>query len=308
MIVLMYGFTVLLLLYGMLLLKKEKKKQVSARLATVFNETAEETVPAGTPGEDIKKISFFSRIIKPLWKETRKSLQKNLTSEKREILEQKLLQAGSPFGMTPVEFRIVQIVMLVLLPLLAGGYALLTNAEPGRILMFTAGGFAAGKYLPSFYLKQKAKARNKEALKALPDFIDLLTVSMEAGLGFDSALSKVTAKKEGVLSSEFQRCLEEMRLGKTRKEALSGVRQRLELEDVNSLIGSIIQAEQLGIGMVQVLNVQANEIRGRRKQRAEETAMKAPIKMLFPLVLFIFPCIFIVILGPAIIQIVEVFE
>jgi tight adherence protein C len=307
MIVMMYGLTVLLLLYGMLILKKEKKKQVSARLAAVFNDTTEETVLAGDPGEEIKKLSFFSRIIKPLWKETRKSLQKNLTSEKREILEQKLLQAGSPCGMTPVEFRIVQIVLLVLLPLLAGGYAFFINAEPGRLFLFAAGGIAAGKYLPSFYLKQKAQARNKEALKALPDFIDLLTVSMEAGLGFDSALSKVTAKKEGVLSSEFQRCLEEMRLGKTRKEALSGIRQRLELEDMNSLIGSIIQAEQLGIGMVQVLNVQANEIRNRRKQRAEEAAMKAPIKMLFPLVMFIFPCIFIVLLGPAIIQIFEIF-
>ena len=179
------------------------------------------------------------------------------------------------------------------------------NISRSLLLVVLSIGLAA--YIPYVYLKMQIAKRGALAVKELPDFIDLLAVSMEAGLGFDAALSKVVSKKPGVLSYEFQRCLEELKLGKTRREALSGVRDRLICDDIKLLIGSIIQAEQLGVGMVQTLRVQADEIRLRRKQRAEEAAMKAPIKMLFPLVLFIFPCIFIVLLGPAIIQIVEMF-
>lgn len=145
------------------------------------------------------------------------------------------------------------------------------------------------------------------ALREFPDILDLLTVSLEAGLGFDAAVTKVVSKKEGVLASEFHRCLEEIRLGKTRREALSGIRERLEVDAVNSFISSILQAEKLGIGMVKVLRAQSQEVREQRKQRAEEAAMKAPIKMLFPLVLFIFPSLFIVLLGPAILQFIAAF-
>jgi tight adherence protein C len=131
---------------------------------------------------------------------------------------------------------------------------------------------------------------------------------LEAGLGFDSAISKMVAKKEGVLAAEFRRCLEEIRLGKTRREALTGVKERLVFDEIKVLISSILQAEKLGIGLVQVLRVQSQEVRDKRKQRAEEQAMKAPIKMLFPLVLFIFPSIFIVLLGPAAIQFMQAFS
>lgn len=146
------------------------------------------------------------------------------------------------------------------------------------------------------------------ALREFPDILDLLTVSLEAGLGFDAAITKVVSKKEGVLANEFHRSLEEIRLGKTRREALSGIRDRLEVDSIKAFISSVLQAEKLGIGMVQVLRVQSNEVREQRRQRAEEAAMKAPIKMLFPLVLFIFPSLFIVLLGPAIIQIIATFK
>lgn len=306
MLTLTYVLTVLLVLYGLLLMKKEQKKLHAERMALVLGEKQQEAVLEG-PTDELKKQSFFQRMIEPIWKKCKRMFQKNLTNQKMAKLELKLLQAGNPFKMTPVDFRMAQLVLLVLLPLLAGGFAYLLNTGSGSLVLFVFAGFFVGMYVPRFYLQQKAKERNKLALKELPDFLDLLTVSIEAGLGFDSALSKVVAKKEGVLSTEFQRCLEEMRLGKTRKEALTGVRNRIKLDDVHSLIGSIIQAEQLGIGVVQVLSVQAIEIRSKRKQRAEEAAMKAPIKMLFPLVLFIFPCIFIILLGPAIIQILETF-
>jgi tight adherence protein C len=162
--------------------------------------------------------------------------------------------------------------------------------------------------MPRTYLSSKIKTRQKLALKELPDFVDLLTVSLEAGLGFDSALSKVIEKQAGFLVDEFRVCLDEIRLGKTRREGLTGIKNRLKVDEISTLLNSVIRAEKLGVGIVQVLRIQSVEVREKRKQRAEEQAMKAPIKMLFPLVLFIFPSLFIIILGPAVIQIINTFK
>nr|WP_240324910.1 type II secretion system F family protein [Paraliobacillus quinghaiensis] len=298
-----YTLTVMLLIIGSIAWRKEKKQQIKSRISSAFQTDLQNEVVK--PTDEIKRLSFSNRILQPIMKQLKQTFNQNISSEKREKLEMKLLQAGTPLGLTPVEYRIVQLAIIVLLPLIFGLYGLLLQMSGGAILFFVLFGSLIGGYLPRFYLNQKTAKRNKLALRELPDFLDLLTVSMEAGLGFDAALSKVVAKNDGVLSKEFQRCLEEMRLGKTRRESLSGVRKRLLIDDIHSLIGSILQAEQLGIGMVQMLNVQSLEIRGKRKQRAEEQSMKAPIKMLFPLVLFIFPCIFIVILGPVVINLVE---
>ncbi|RKQ33253.1 type II secretion system F family protein [Oceanobacillus halophilus] len=303
-----YFITIILLIYGLLKWRQEKRRAIQNRITAVFQMNEVETERFLEPTDEMKKLSFSKRIIAPIWKKIVRSYKSNLSNEKKEKIEMNLLQAGNPFGMSAVEFRIVQASLYIILPIIFGLYSFLLQPSTGVILLFILGGFAVASYVPSYYLKQKAKARNKKALQELPDFIDLLTVSIEAGLGFDSALSKVVSKKDGVLSREFQRSLEEMRLGKTRKEALSGVRERIFIDDVKSLIGSIIQAEQLGIGMVQVLNVQSSEIREKRKQRAEEQAMKAPIKMLFPLVLFIFPSLFVVLLGPAIIGLIDTFQ
>ncbi|MFA9556313.1 type II secretion system F family protein [Evansella sp. AB-rgal1] len=303
MIIMTYISSLLLLVLGIVLWRKEKRLLINGRLQSVFQEQRSII----ESDDDMSKLSFSKRVIIPTWKKMKRSFQKNIDSEKQEKLENKLLQAGNPFRMTAVEFRFVQLILFSLLPMIAGGYGYMLNMDISRVLLFVLIGFLIALFYPSYYLKQKTNARNKQAMRELPDFIDLVTVSIEAGLGFDSALSKVVEKRDGVLSDEFQRCLEEVRLGKTRREALTGIKQRLTAEDVQTLIGSIIQAEQLGIGMVQILRVQSDEIRQKRKQRAEEQAMKAPIKMLFPLVLFIFPCIFIVLLGPAIIQIFETF-
>ncbi|MDQ0256980.1 tight adherence protein C [Evansella vedderi] len=293
--------TIVLLIYGLFLFRGEKKDRIRSRVTTVFQGNYTEATT--DEKDEIKKLSFSKRIVAPVWKKMKGSTQKKISNEKLEKIENKLLQAGSPFGMTPGDYRILQIVVMILLPVLFGFYAyILDSTNTGFIVMLVFGGIICGLFLPSFYLKVKTNSRNKLASKELPDFLDLVTVSIEAGLGFDSALTKVVEKRQGVLSYEFQICLEEMRLGKTRREALSGVRNRLNNSDVKSLIGSIIQAEQLGIGLVQTLRVQSLEVRQRRKQRAEEAAMKAPVKMLFPLVIFIFPCIFIVILAPAVLQ------
>ncbi|QOR67510.1 type II secretion system F family protein [Cytobacillus suaedae] len=292
--------------YGLLTIRTEKSKQVEKRLSILKKEQQEQGVIATS--NETRERKFYERILLPLWKEFKRSFKRKIPGEKEAKLEIKLLQAGNPFGMTSFEYRLIQIGLIILLPSLFGSYGLLLNSNLAVVLLFGIIGVLVAISLPRYYIILKIKNRNRLALRELPDILDLLTVSLEAGLGFDSALSKVVSKKEGILPSEFHRCLEEIRLGKTRREALSGIRERLVIDEVKALISSILQAEKLGIGMVQVLRVQSNEVRDRRKQRAEEEAMKAPIKMLFPLVLFIFPSIFIVLLGPAVIQFMDAFK
>ncbi|WP_170158471.1 type II secretion system F family protein [Aquisalibacillus elongatus] len=294
----------ILLIGGFALYRREKMVKQSARKSYVLG--MEESVESETDDEEEKR-SLYERLIQPKLRDFKRKFRRTMPNEKQEKLELKLLRAGSPMGLSPFEYRIVQLILYVSLPLVFSLLAVLGNASFSRLLLMIFLGVGMAAYVPFVYLKLKTSQRYNEAVKELPDFIDLLAVSMEAGLGFDSALGKVVSKQKGILSIEFRRCLEELKLGKTRKEALSGVRQRLDVDDIKLLIGSIIQAEQLGVGMVQTLRVQSEEIRERRKQRAEEKAMKAPIKMLFPLVIFIFPTIFIVLLGPAIIQIIDMF-
>jgi tight adherence protein C len=160
-----------------------------------------------------------------------------------------------------------------------------------------------GAYLPSVWLKSKAKQRQKAILKALPDAIDLLTTSVEAGLGIDAALGNVAEKVKGPIAVEVRRVLREIAVGSTRQDALRQFAARTQLPDVQQFVNAIVQAEQMGVSLGQVIRVQADQMRIRRRQRAEQQAYKAPVKMVFPLVLFIFPSIFVVILGPAMIQV-----
>jgi tight adherence protein C len=162
-----------------------------------------------------------------------------------------------------------------------------------------------GYTIPEFWLGGRVKKRQHAILLQIPDTLDLLTISVRAGLGFDAALGKVVEKMEGPLVDEFRRALAEVRVGKARRDALRDIVPRTEVVPLTNFIGAIIQAEQLGVSISKVLQVQSEQLRIERRQRAEEAAAKAPIKMLFPLVGCIFPSLFIVILGPAIILIMQ---
>ncbi|WP_179107244.1 type II secretion system F family protein [Sediminibacillus massiliensis] len=296
-----FFLTISLLFYAIMAVPAAKKAHIQKRIQTYF--TAEPS--AAIPEEEGDNRSFMERMVKPAWKKVKKNYQKKLNKEKADKLEIRLLQAGQPFGYSPVEFKILQVGLMVGLPLIFAGLAFLSHSSLMIGMLMVLGALGAAIMFPKSFLKMRAQKRMNAALKELPDTLDLLTISLEAGLGFDAALSKVTSKKNGVLSDEFKVCLEEIRLGKTRKEALSAINLRLPLEEIKALTYSIIQAEKLGIGMVTVLKVQTEDIREQRKQRAEEKAMKAPIKMLFPLVMFIFPTLFIVLLGPAVLQFLD---
>jgi tight adherence protein C len=170
-------------------------------------------------------------------------------------------------------------------------------------MLFGLFGVAIGFILPEFWLGRRIRSRSMEMVLQLPDALDLLTISVEAGLGFDAALAKVVEKMEGPLVNEFRQALAEIRMGRTRRDALRDVVARADAQPVSNFIGAIVQAEQLGVPIAKVLQIQSQQLRIERRQRAEEAAAKAPVKMLFPMVGCIFPTIFIVILGPAIVTV-----
>lgn len=309
MLLISFLLTISLLFLCMILKLFESKFKVQKRIDKFMQgDTASSKDREETKALLKDRAGLLKNIILSFRNKTEGYFGNKIPTKKEESLEKKLLQAGNPLGMSAVDFHVLKIALNILLPIIFGAYGKLLGVGFLGIIILAVLGFLAASFVPNYYINSKIKARYKQALRELPDFLDLLTVSLEAGLGFDLALNKVIAKRNGILSSEFHIGLEEMRLGKTRKEALTGVKDRLGFDELKSLINSILQAEKLGISMVQIFRVKSQEEREKRRQRAEEEAMKAPIKILFPLIFFIFPSLFIVILGPIVIQFMGVFS
>jgi tight adherence protein C len=176
---------------------------------------------------------------------------------------------------------------------------MLTDAGITRQLLFGVVMGLLGFFLPSIWLGRRIKGRQDEIIKTLPDALDLLTISVEAGLPFDGAMQRVAEKWDNELSRGFQRLLTEMQVGKSRRDALRDMADRMGVPDVTSFVAALVQADQLGISIAKVLRIQAEQMRIKRRQRAEEKAQQAPIKMLLPMTFLIFPTILIIILGPA---------
>jgi tight adherence protein C len=306
-----FFITVTLILYSLYAIPHERKQRVKNRLARIAgdgNGTVEKEIAASAePAEE--RPPLIKRILRAAVVRFRRRFRNRMDEREQAKIDILIAQAGKPYGMSSVEFRLVQMALMLACPAIGLVYSVfLLRQSIGTTILIVIASIIAAWRLPYVFLSGKAKRRARTVLRELPDVLDLLTVSLEAGLGFDAALGKLVSKKEGVLTSEFHRCLEEIRLGRTRREALIGVRDRVPLDELRALVSSILQAEKLGIGMVHVLRVQSAELRDRRRQRAEEQAMKAPIKMLFPLVIFVFPCLFVVLLGPVLIQFIETFS
>jgi len=251
---------------------------------------------------------FSKRILSPVTQSLAKTFMGLAPQSLRRIVEQRLLMAGG-FGRLSVnEFFLLYIFIATFLPIVTGLLLIIMKTPANKIVGLSMIAFVIGAIIPMMMLNQKIAARKLSIQKALPDVLDLLTVSVEAGLGFDGALAKLAEKMKGVLVEEFKRVLQEIRMGVTRHDALASLGTRCDVSDLSMFTTSLIQADQLGVSIGNVLRVQSVSMREKRKQRAEEKAMKAPIKMMLPLVLFIFPTIFIVLLGPAMIQIVKTFS
>jgi tight adherence protein C len=217
--------------------------------------------------------------------------------------ESRLASAGYPYGLRTIDFMGLKVMASLATSGLAFLLFGLALSGPSTGFILAVMGLVLGFFIPDFWLSRRIKARQKAILLSIPDVLDLLTISVKAGLGFDAALGKVVEKTVGPLTDEFRRALAEVRIGKTRRDALKELVGRTNVPALTNFIGAIIQAEQLGVAIANVLEIQSEQLRIERRQRAEEMAAKAPIKMLFPLVGCIFPSMFIVILGPAMILI-----
>src|SRR4051794_39394112 len=250
---------------------------------------------------------FLERTFRPLAARLSGRMSRMASSSFQERTEKRLALAGNPGNLRVADWLGIKavgaVVGAVIFLLLFGVLGVLGLPPVLRILMGGIG-LAFGYTIPEFWLGGRVKKRQHAILLQIPDSLDLLTISVRAGLGFDAALGKVVEKMEGPLVDEFRRALAEVRVGKSRREALRDIVARTEVLPLTNFLGAIIQAEQLGVSISKVLQVQSEQLRIERRQRAEEMAAKAPIKMLFPLVGCIFPSLFIVILGPAIILII----
>jgi tight adherence protein C len=224
-----------------------------------------------------------------------------------ETVTNKLLRAGLNRKVSPTGYLASKAILCFLGFVGGQVFASLAGALASKALLLGLVGALVGFMLPDSVVTMKTRGR-KEVLRAeLPDALDLLAVSVEAGLGFDGAISKLTEHMEGPLADEFALALGEMRIGESRSNALTKMMKRVDTPEFSAFVRAIIQADQLGISLGRILKVQASDTRNRRQLAAEERAMKAPIKMLFPTVIFIFPAMFIVVLGPAFMNLSELF-
>jgi tight adherence protein C len=251
--------------------------------------------------------SFTQRMLMPIMHGAARGLGNLLPKTLISGVERKLITAGEPMNIQGF------LTMVLISTAAAVGFGLLILFVMGSSIGLTQLGIFGllafvGFYLPFYIVNSRAKQRQHAIVKSLPDAFDLITTCVEAGLGLDAALSRVAEKVQGPFAQELSRSLREIALGKTRRDALKELGDRTQVPDLMQFTNAVIQAEAMGSSIGQVLRVQSDQLRVRRRQRAEEQAYKAPVKMLFPLVMCIFPTLFIVILGPAIITIKNGFE
>jgi tight adherence protein C len=251
-------------------------------------------------------ISFMERVFKPSIAGFATFFSRVLPQSTLARVQKQLTRAGDP---VPYNTFLTFWAGLLGFGLLFALFFLVASSAPlfPTRLALVAGTIGISYQGPMFWLNGKVKKKQKEVVKAMPDALDLITTCVEAGLGLDAALQRVAEKSEGPLAEELQKMLRDISMGKLRREAMQDLSERIGVDELSTFITAIIQAEQLGVGIAQVLRVQSDQLRTQRRQRAERQAHEAPIKMIFPLVLFIFPAFLAVILGPAVIRISEAF-
>ena len=249
---------------------------------------------------------FSQRIIIPIARRMGEIVMRFTPQNAIQSMSRKLELAGNPGNLDPSVFFALRFVGLPigLIFIFLDNIASPNTMMDGKGLMFGIPASILGFYLPDLLLKSRIDRRQKEIRKAMPDALDLLTICVEAGLGFEAAMSKVYEKWDNELGRAFGRVIREVQLGKLRREALRDMADRLGINEMTSFVAAVIQSEQLGVSMAQVLRIQADQMRVRRRQLAEEEAHKAPLKMLLPMALFIFPALCIVLMTPAVLIIV----
>lgn len=294
------AFAFILIVASVLLLRRAEEDPLGVRIDQYA--AREEAVSI----EEIElSLPITDRIFVPMLRGVGSFITRLAPQSTLERTAQQLRLAGSPRNMSAAEFWAIRGAATVALAVLAFMMMLRTDTETSRRILYTILFAGVGFMLPQLWLRSVIDRRKAEIIKKLPDALDLMTICVDAGLTFDGAMDKVYQKWTDPLSLEFGRVIYEMQLGKSRRQALRDMVDRIDVADVTSFVASVLQADQLGVSIGKVLRIQSEQMRVRRRQRAEEKAQQAPIKMLFPMVFLIFPAMFIVLLGPAGFQIIR---
>ena len=258
-----------------------------------------------TRGEEELRRPFEERFIRPAIDRLGKYFAQRTPEKQRQDMQNRLNLAGRPGNLSPGDFQALRYgagIGLFVVGLLVG----LLFQNTLLLALSALVGFMIGFFGPVFYLRSKVQARRKEIQLGLPDVMDLLTIAVEAGLGFDAAIQRVTDKFDNALADEFKTVLQEVRLGRPRLEALDEMGRRCGVEDLHNFTQAVIQSEQMGVGLAKILRLQSEEMRRKRRQRAEELAAQASLKMMLPMVGCIFPTLWLILLGPAVLIIMKV--
>jgi tight adherence protein C len=274
-----------------------RQRQSSVRRAATYGRFR---LPGAAP-----QLKFRERVIAPASTKLADLVLRLNPRVSVESVRMKLLAAGLANKIQPKQFLALK--GAAASGGLVVGFLIGVGSSPMSAFLFALMFGAAGFFGPDFFVSMRARRRQEQVRAELPDALDLLAVSVEAGMGFDGAITKLTEHMDGALSEEFSLTLGEMRVGESRQEALKKMADRVDTPELSAFVRAIIQADQLGISLGRILRVQAADTRLRRQAAAEERAMKAPIKMLFPTVMFIFPAMFLVILGPALLGLSKLF-
>ncbi len=302
-----------LLIIGAILLAIIGLRQSEAESEDPLQERLAEYMDSGREIHSLEEVEleqpFTQRVIMPMARALGNLALRFTPQSAIQTAQRNLELAGRPNGLEASTYVAMRFVLAVALGL---GTFFLLKISPNEglrskalLLMMVFG--ILGYFMPELWLRSKINKRQDAILKAMPDALDLLTICVGAGLGFDAAMQKVVEKWDNELAFEFGRVLREVQLGKTRREALRDMADRVGVAEMTSFVAAIIQSEQLGVSLGKVLQIQADNMRVKRRQRAQEAAQKAPVKMLFPLVFLVLPALFIVLLGPAAMIVIQMF-
>lgn len=300
------GVVVIFGVIGMILLIRYGLS-ISSESSDIQNRLEEYASRSGAPLslEEIELSQpFAQRVVRPMLINLSRGVGRLSPAKSRAAAENQLELAGRPYNWGATEFLGLRIFIALLLGVLL--FLAITISQ--GFLFGLAGsllGALVGYLAPILWIRSKIRNRQTEIIKSLPDALDLLTITVEAGMGFDGAIQKVAEKWDNELAKGFSKVVQEMRLGIPRRDALKNMDRNMGVPDITTFVAAIIQAEQLGVSIAKILRVQSEQMRIKRRQRAEEMANKAPIKMLFPMVFLIFPALFIILLGPAVLIIME---
>jgi len=252
--------------------------------------------------------SFADRVLEPL-RARALALGRRLTgADSTDRVRHKLDLAGNPRDWSVDRVISLKVIGAVALAIVGTALAVVAGTSVSILIVALAAGLVLGFYAPDLYLYQRKHERSEEIQRGLADAIDLMTISVESGLGFDAAVQQVARNTEGPLAEEFARVLREMQIGKGRAEALRALADRTSVADLKTFVSAMVQADSFGIPIAQVLRIQSSEMRVKRRQRAETKAQQVPVKITVPLIFCILPCLFVAVLGPAALTIMDSFK